>query len=362
MTVRPEQFAALVTRLAAEMKAMTTDQFAAVTFRPALPASRDAYEHPSRQADPDAFAGCPWVTERVTIEEAVTLTGHTRGTLVEYSRRANLARYEGKELLSLPPALARDDTWETGELAIWKAVQKSELLRQRRDGINYDLWLPAVRKIVAEHDARGEEIGKRKLRKELDYRIGETTCYYLLKALGRYEGRPEDRELIAFARKEVARAAAERRPFYAAALRDAFHGQGWYHLGTREARRILREAAGYDLKAMELLVDSDEIVYPGGGGEGVPVRDLVFAQQVKDACHVGPAGLTDAVKARRLTCYRWKPAGSNVEYLMFHPERIELIPGYATPVDKGWRPPEKTDGRVAANRKRATAERNSIRT
>jgi len=355
MTATPEQFASLVTQLAREMGEMDADRFHAVTGRPTRSPG-----YPHRMADPDAFEGCPWVTERVTMEEAVVLTGHTRGTLVEWRRQA---RESGYARLDRPPKMARDKTWEIGELAIWKAVQKSGIGRERRDGINYDLWLPAVRRIVAEHDARGEEIGKRKLHRALDYRIGETTCYYLLKALGRYEGRPSDRDLIAFARKQVGQAQAEHRPFYAAHLLQAFREQGWYHIGLRESRRILREAAGYDLKAMELLVESDDIVRPDGGGEGVPVRDLVFAQQVADAAHVGVNAVVAAAGTGRLTAYRWNPPGSNVEYLMFHPERIELIPGYATPVDKGWRPPpKKPDGRVAANRKRARAARSSTRT
>jgi len=348
MIPSPEQFASLVTRLAREMKEMDADHFAAVTGRPTR---HPGYPH--RMADPDAFTGCPWVTERVTMEEAVVLTGHTRGTLVEYRRQAQESGYAR---LDRPPKMARDKTWEIGELAIWKAVQKSEIHRERRDGIDYNLWLPAVRRIVAEHDVRGEEIGKRKLHKALDYRIGETTCYYLLKALGRYEGRPSDRDLIAFARKRIDKARVERRPFYATHLREAFREQGWYHIGAREARRIMREAAGYDLKTIELALDSDEIVYPAQGGEGVPVRDLVLAQQLAASAHVGVGAVGAAVREGRLTCYWWTPPGANTPRMLFHPERVELIPGYATPVDKGWRPPAKVDGRVAANRKRCDAE------
>ena len=345
MTARPEQFWALVTRLAGEMKAMDAARFAAVTARP------------YRTADPGSFTRHPWVTERVTMAEAVTLTGHTRGTLAEWRRQGNEARRErGEELLNRPPALARDKTWEIGELAIWKAVQKSQVTRERRDGIDYDLWLPVVAEICAEYDARGDYIGKRLMCEVLEHRIGETTCYYLMRALGRYEGRPADPVLIKFARKQIGRARAERRPFYATHLREAFKAQGWLHIGDREARRIMREAAGYDLRAIELVIDSSEIVYPDRGGEGVPARDLVLAQQLADAAHVGVNALSAAVREGRLTCYRWTPPGSNVPRMLFHPERIELIPGYATPVDKGWRPPpKKPDGRVAANRKRAAA-------
>jgi hypothetical protein len=338
MTARPEQFAALVAALADEMKTMDSATFAAVTHRP------------YRTADPVAFRGRPWVTQRVDRAAAMELTGHTRGTMTEYTRHQRLA---GNKRIDRPPLPADDGTWETGELAIAKAVQKSEVIRLRRTKVSYRDFIGRTRELMAEYAARGERLTKRALERELAGELGKTSCLLALRAAGAYEGRPDHEALIREGRRLHARAAREGRPFRPADLAEGFAAKGWGNVTAREIRSVFRAAAGYGIADMERYVTTSETVYPASGGEGADVRDLVFASQVATACGVGQGALTHAVSRGELTPYWWTPPGAATPRMMLHPDRIELIEGRAGPVDKGWRPAPKTDGRVAANRKRA---------